>query len=182
MFDWIVSHLISDFFSFINKKFSLPYVSTIGIPCYIKTWKLSNNSIFNVKINDTSGQKRFRNINEGYYKRADICILIYDITNQNSFKECEEYFIPKILENCQKNIHVLLMGNKSDCIEKRKISKEEGIKLAFSNFFYFIETTCTQIEKVAECFSQMITIYDEINQKREYINLEGNTNNKKNCC
>ena len=51
---------------------------------------------------DTAGQERFRSINTSYYRKADCCLLVYDITNRKSFEEIENYFNEKIKEKCKK--------------------------------------------------------------------------------
>ena len=51
---------------------------------------------------DTAGQERFKAINTSYYRKADCCLLVYDITNRKSFEEIENYFNEKIKEKCKK--------------------------------------------------------------------------------
>ncbi len=108
---------------------------------------------------DTAGQVRFRANNEPYYKKADCCILLYDITNREEFNEIKEYFIVKIKELCKKNVKVILVGNKTDLEDKREISYNEGANLAFLNNFLFIETSCLKNENVYEAFEKIIGIY-----------------------
>ena len=72
---------------------------------------------------DTSGHERFRSINESYFRMANCCLLVYDITDEKTFKECE-YYSKEIKERCKKDIKVILLGNKTDLEDKRKISCE----------------------------------------------------------
>ncbi len=102
---------------------------------------------------------KFRPINESYYKQADCCILVYDITNREEFNEIKEYFIVKIKELCKKNVKVILVGNKTDLEDKREISYNEGANLAFLNNFLFIETSCLKNENVYEAYEKIIGIY-----------------------
>ena len=67
-------------------------------------YMLSDGSIINCIILDTGGAERFRAINENYYRKADGCILVYDITSEKSFNELKEYYIPKLKEKCKENI------------------------------------------------------------------------------
>ena len=46
----------------------------------------------NVQIYDTAGQEKFRALGENYYKQADCCLLVYDITKRNTFEECQNYY------------------------------------------------------------------------------------------
>ena len=49
---------------------------------------------------DTAGQERYNALSENYYKQADCCLLVYDITSRDSLNRIENYFVPKIKENC----------------------------------------------------------------------------------
>ena len=78
---------------------------------------------------DTAGQERYKSINTSYYRKADCCLLVYDITNRHSFEDIENYFNEKIKEKCKENIQVILLGNKTDLEEKMKCfeGKEQNI-------------------------------------------------------
>jgi small GTP-binding protein len=93
---------------------------------------------------DTSGQERYRSINENYYRNADCCLLVYDITNVKSFEECK-YYSTQIKERCKKNIKVILLGNKMDLEDKRKIDSKLGADLALKNKYIFMETSCLKM-------------------------------------
>ena len=51
---------------------------------------------------DTAGQERFRAINNSYYKKADCCLLVYDITDIKSFEDCKNYYNKQINDSCKK--------------------------------------------------------------------------------
>ena len=78
-------------------------MTTLGLQNYFNCYKLSDGSIVNVRIMDTSGQERYRAINSIYYRQADCCLLVYDITNKKSFEECK-YYSQQIKERCKENI------------------------------------------------------------------------------
>ena len=71
-------------------------VSTIGFEDFFHGFRLSDGSIVNVRIMDTSGQERYDAINEKYYRDADCCLLVYDITDKSSFNKIKNYYIKKI--------------------------------------------------------------------------------------
>lgn len=151
---------------------------------------LSDGSIINCKILDTGGAERFRALNENYYKKADGCILVYDITCEKSFNEIKEYYIPKLKENCKENIKTILLGNKSDKEDERIISPEEGAQLALENNFIFKETTCFERTNVANAFQTIIEITNIDMKRRERENngtikinkKSKKSNGKKTCC
>ena len=110
----------------------------------------------NCEIIDTGGQEKFNAINKTYYKRADACLLVYDVTNRASFEECQNFYKNEIIENCKKDIKVILIGNKIDLKELREISEEEGSKFAKENDYYFKETSCEKNFNVADAFETII--------------------------
>ena len=131
---------------------------TVGLPHYYNNYKLSDGSIVNIQILDTAGQEKFRALNTIYYRRADCCLLVYDITNSESFEECKNYFNDKIKEYCKENIQVILLGNKTDLENERKIPSELGAKFAYENKYTFMETSCLINENVADAFETLIEI------------------------
>ena len=109
----------------------------MGIPHYFSHYKLSDGSLVNVNILDTAGTEKFRSLSTSYYRQTDCCLLVYDITDEYSFNEIKEYFNDRIKELCKKNIQVILLGNKTDLEDKRKIPSEEGAKFCLENWLYF---------------------------------------------
>ena len=162
--------IILNFFSFINNKATVNLKPTIGLANYFSNYKLSDGSIVNVNIMDTSVQEIFRALNTIYYKMADCCLLVYDITNIDSFKEIK-YYNEQIKENCKKNVKVILLGNKSDLENERKVSSEKAAKYSMINDYIFMETSCFKNKNVADAFSTLI----------EITNIESKKNNKSNC-
>ena len=104
---------------------------------FSEIFQLKDGSYVNVEIMDTGGHEKYNSINRVYYRRADCCLLVYDITNPNSFNAIKNYYIQEIKEICKKNIKVMLLGNKTDLENKRKISHKDGAKLAQKNNYFF---------------------------------------------
>ena len=88
-------------------------------------YKLPNNHLLEVIIIDTAGQERFRALNTRYYRQADGILLVFDITNKQTFEELTNYYLDKIEDNCKENIPSILLGNKSDLEEKEKYPKKK---------------------------------------------------------
>lgn len=117
-------------------------------------------------IYDTAGQERYNSINETYYKKADAILLVYDITNKESFDVIRKYYCPKIKEFCKKNIPIMLLGNKTDKEEERVISMEDGIALSVEYKFKFCQASCLKNENVADSFEALIELWNFENQKK----------------
>ena len=121
-------------------------------------------------------------MNRQYYTKADCCLLVYDVTNKKTFKAIENFYIKEINSYCKKNVHVCLVGNKTDLKKKRKISSKEGAALASKYNFIFKETSCEFNSNVADAFETIITTTHkymlkngEYNQKTDGFKLgEGN--------
>ncbi len=148
---------------------------------YFSSYKLSDGSLVNVQIMDTAGQERFKSINASYCRKADCCLLVYDISNKNSFEECK-YYSEQIREKCKKGINTILLGNKTDLEHKRQISPEEGANFALKNNYLFLETSCIKNEKVADAFQTLIEITNksviENNDNKLNLNIKDNNNKK----
>ena len=151
-------------------------LSTMGLEEKYNTYKLSDGSIIGCTILDTNGTDRYRFLNETYYKKIDGCLIIYDITNRRSFDEIERYYIPKLKEKCKKNIATVLLGNKADMEDKRKVSIEEGEDLARKYNFIFKEASCSFQTIIENSFFEKRK--DNNNQDEDSISLSIDTHIK----
>lgn len=98
---------------------------------------------------DTAGQERFKTITSTYYRSAQGIMIVYDVTNQDSFANIQRQWLPEIQRYASSNVSLVLVGNKSDLSNKRVISTEEGKALADTLGVSFVETsarTATQVE------------------------------------
>ena len=118
---------------------------------------------------DTAGQERFKSINTSYYRKADCCLLVYDISDKYSFDQLKDYFIETIKEKCKKNIQIILLGNKTDLEDKRQVSAEEGANLALANNYIFLETSCLKNKNVADAFETLIEITNREAKKAKNV-------------
>ncbi|KAJ5077385.1 ras-related protein rab-13 [Anaeramoeba ignava] len=112
-----------------ENEFSDEYLSTIGVDFNTKRITIDSGGI-KLVIWDTSGQERFKKITNSYYRGAHGIILVYDITNEESFENIEENWMTSIKENANENVKTILIGNKCDLEEKRQVSKEKGKEFA----------------------------------------------------
>ena len=119
----IISRYTKDYFSS-----STP--STTGACYNSKEVFFGNNKSINFEIWDTAGQERYRSLAKVFYKSANVCILVYDITRKESYDELKEYWIDEIKENTNPDTILALIGNKSDLYEFEEVKKKEGMELA----------------------------------------------------
>ena len=125
-----------------------------------KSFQLSDGSVVNCFIYDTCGQEKFDALNKNYYKSANAILLVYDISNRNSFDAIKDYYCITIKEFCKSNIPIILIGNKSDLENEREVSTEEGVELAIKEKFIFKESSCLKNENVADAFEALIEMWN----------------------
>jgi len=170
-----------------DKVFNEVYMSTIGLDYRLKTLTLKNGKKVKLQIWDTAGQDRFRTITKNYYKGANGIILIYDVTSTETYENVENW-ISQIKEEASPNVVIYLVGNKVDMEDKRKVSTEEGQKIADENNLPFIETSAKSDININETFDNLVEKMDSVFsnlEKKDSVAISGNNlnkDNKKKCC
>jgi small GTP-binding protein len=154
---------------FTDGEFSNQYMITIGMDYISHNIKINKN-IFHLQLWDTAGSERFRSITKGYFSNSACAIIVYDITNEKSFDSIKEWVNEcKLYTN--KNIHLVLVGNKNDLKEQRKIEKEQGEELAKEYDMKFFEASALTGDNIEEIFVDICkTINKNINDKLYDLN------------
>ena len=126
---------------FIENKFTNDYTSTIGFDLKYKSLQLENNEVIKIIIHDTAGQERFKSLSTNYIKKANGVLLVYSITDKDSFNNISNW-MNDIIDEAGDKIPIVLIGNKCDLEDNRKISKEEGENAAkqYTLFLGFVRT------------------------------------------
>ena len=138
---------------FVENKFLKNHLATIGIDFKTKTLNINNQEI-KLKIWDTAGQERFRNITTQYYKGADGIVLVYDVTDEESYEKIRDW-MEQILSNTQQEeIGLVLLGNKCD-MEPRNVTEEMGKKMAEELKVNYFETSALTGQGIKEAFEQL---------------------------
>ena len=135
-----------------KNEFESDYSSTIGSHFQFKMEQLKNNLI-RYLIYDTSGQKKFESLIPLYSAEANILILVYDITNKNSFINLYHYL--GMIKN-RENVILALVGNKIDLEDKRQVTKEEAENFANENLLLFFEISAKSNEGINQFFLPII--------------------------
>ena len=145
---------------YVKGEFSEDYMITIGmdfLTCNLK----SDDKIFKLRLWDTAGSEKFRSITKGYYSNTCCALIVYDITNQNSF-DSVKHWIEDVKNYADKDTHLVLVGNKIDLKDQRKISKEDGQNLATQYGMDFYESSALTGENINNIFEG---ICKYVNQK-----------------
>ena len=152
-----------------DDTFTENHISTIGLDYRFKLVNLENDKKVKLQIWDTAGQDRFRAITKNYYKGAHGIILIYDVTNITTFNNIKSW-VSQIRENTTEKIKIALVGNKIDEEDLRKISFDEGQKLATEYDLKFFESSAKKNLRVSEVFNYITEEINNQNIKKEIEN------------
>ena len=138
---------------YIQKVFQESFASTIGVDFFMKSINIGDKSI-KLQLWDTAGTEKFRSITTGYYRGADAAFVVFDLSSKSSFKNLNEWiesYYKYSNPDVEKN--VILIGNKSDLIDKREVSKEEIEKFIKDNNINYFETSAKDGKNIDECFT-----------------------------
>ena len=150
-----------------DKSFQEAHLSTIGLDYRLKSMTLQNDKNIKLQIWDTAGQDRFRAITKNYYKGANGIILIYDVTNKQSYENVKNW-LTQIKEEANPNVIIYLAGNKIDVEEEQRvITTEDGQKIADEYKLPFKETSAKNGINVNEIFQELVEKIDETFSKLE---------------
>ena len=143
---------------FTDQRFEQTHDVTIGVEFGTKIVSYED-TIYNIQIWDTAGQETYKAITKSYYRGAIGCLLVYDITNRETFDEVSKW-LTDIKESNPYNTNIILIGNKLDLEDYRQVSYEEGKKFADDNKIEFIETSAKTGANVGSSFINMVKNID----------------------
>ena len=165
-----------------DKIFQETHMMTIGLDYRLKVMQLQSGKEVKLQIWDTAGQDRFRSITKNYYKGSHGIILIYDVTSLKTFENVKSW-VSQIHEEISDKVVIYLVANKIDMDDLRKVTKEEGKKLAEELDVPFVETSAKTGENIDYIFSDISERIDKV-----FGNIQRAAHNKtykapgKKCC
>ncbi|XP_010216837.1 PREDICTED: ras-related protein Rab-6A-like [Tinamus guttatus] len=130
-----------------------PFQATIGIDFLSKTMYLEDRTV-RLQLWDTAGQERFRSLIPSYIRDSTIAVVVYDITNLNSFQQTSKW-IDDVRTERGSDVIIMLVGNKTDLADKRQITTEEGEQRAKELNVMFIETSAKTGYNVKQLFRRV---------------------------
>ena len=180
---------------YLKDEFREDSKSTVGVELGTKFLKVKEVGT-KIQIWDTAGQERYKSITSSYYKGSHGCFIVYDITNEASFENVDKWY-QQAQKEASKDVSIILVGNKCDLEEQRKVSKEKGEEKAKQFNIPFFETSALSKIKIDDIFNEMVNnIFERtggpknddddieiINENdNKAISLNSQEQQKKGCC
>ncbi|KAI9495451.1 GTP-binding protein ryh1 [Zychaea mexicana] len=138
---------------FMYDTFDNTYQATIGIDFLSKTMYLEDRTV-RLQLWDTAGQERFRSLIPSYIRDSSVAVVVFDISNRNSFLNTEKW-IDDVRAERGNEVIIVLVGNKTDLNDKRQVTLEEGEKKAKDYNVMFIETSAKAGHNVKTLFRRI---------------------------
>lgn len=138
---------------FADDTYTESYISTIGVDFKIRTIELEGKTV-KLQIWDTAGQERFRTITSSYYRGAHGIIVVYDVTDQETFNNVKQW-LQEIDRYANEGVNKLLVGNKSDLVNKKVVDYNAAKEFADSLAIPLLETSAKNATNVEQAFLTM---------------------------
>lgn len=156
---------------FSRNEFTLDSKATIGVEFQTRTLVIDNKTV-KAQIWDTAGQERYRAVTSAYYRGAVGAMLVYDITKRQSFDHVARW-LEELRSLADKNIVIILVGNKSDLGSLRAVPTDDAKEFAQRENLFFMETSALEATNVETAFVTVLTeIYRVVSRKALVPNEE----------
>ena len=171
----------------IGKYFNSNEKSTLSSSYSVKKFNYKG-KIYIFHLWDTIGQEKYRSLTNMFFNNSKIIILVYDITNENSFKQLEYWYTQVINQLTEEDYLLAIVGNKNDLYKNEKVTEEQGKVFAREKNAKFIlasakDNPLSFVNFLEELFKEFIdkNIDKFDNQKGSILKKSKNKNNHK-CC
>ncbi|GBB90386.1 hypothetical protein RclHR1_17310002 [Rhizophagus clarus] len=129
--------------------------ATIGVDFKVQDMRFEGKK-YKLTIWDTAGQERFRTLTSSYYRGAQGVILVYDVSNRETFDQLDNWFNELSTYCTNKDVVKMIVGNKVDKEEQRVISRKEAEAYARKSHTLFLECSAKTRYGVKEAFEELV--------------------------
>jgi len=162
---------------FTKNKFHEKYISTIGIDFKSRTLSLGNNTFVKVVVYDTAGQEKYKGLIKSFYKKANGILLTFDLCNKETFDRLD-FWVQELKEYTGlKDLYIVLVGNKNDKNEERKVLYEEAKAYAEKNNFEGYYEVSAKLDEGGGIFDLFVDVTKGILKKILKKNKENDQQN-----
>ncbi|XP_064979468.1 ras-related protein RGP1-like [Musa acuminata AAA Group] len=152
---------------FARNEFSVDSKATIGVEFQTRTLNIDDKTI-KAQIWDTAGQERYRAVTSAYYRGAVGAMLVYDITKRQTFDHVARW-LDELRGHADRNIVIMLIGNKSDLGSLRAVPIEDAKEFAQRENLFFMETSALEATNVEGAFVTVLTEIYRITSKKSLV-------------
>ena len=168
--------------------------STVSATYSKKKVKTKKNKEITLQLWDTAGQEVYKGLTKLFYKNATGIIIVYDVTNRNSFEEIKNFWYNEVKLNAPDNVKIVIVGNKCDLYLKEEIKEEEARTYAENIGVMFQLTSALDSSGVDELFQNLADALDDpgfiVANNENNIKLNNDVRNvrnvrranRRNCC
>ena len=158
---------------YISNTFSDDSKATVGVEFFTKPFRV-NNDIVKLEIWDTAGQERYKSITSAYYKGSRGALLVYDITRPSTFEDVENW-MTEIKEKVRGSLKIMIIGNKLDLTNERKVDTETALDKAKSLNVPLMETSAFNSTNIQKAFESILReMYKEFKKEKDSEKKEQN--------
>ena len=136
-----------------DKEFDEEHITTLGLDFVTKKYTYENIDA-TIKIWDTAGQERFKTLTYSFYKKANGIIIAFDVTDQKTFDNIKNW-IDSINEHADQGIPRILVGNKNDMVDDRKVSLESAKATAEKYNLKYFDVSAKTDTNIKECMEEI---------------------------
>ncbi|KAK3212094.1 hypothetical protein Dsin_016800 [Dipteronia sinensis] len=139
---------------FVRGQFDPTSKVTVGASFLSQTIALQDSTTVKFETWDTDGQERYAAPAPLYYRGAAIAVIMYDITNPESFTKAK-YWVKELQKHGSPDIVMALVGNLADLQDSREVPAQDGIDYAEKNGMFFIETSAKTADNINQLFEEI---------------------------
>ncbi|GAA5829758.1 hypothetical protein JCM5353_002221 [Sporobolomyces roseus] len=150
---------------FMYDTFDNTYQATIGIDFLSKTMYLEDRTV-RLQLWDTAGQERFRSLIPSYIRDSSVAVVVYDITNRQSFMNTSKW-VDDVRSERGNDVIIVLVGNKTDLNDKRQVTTEEAESKSKELNVMFIETSAKAGHNVKTMFRKIAQALPGMDREQE---------------
>lgn len=171
---------------FVDDIFHKTVNTTIGVDFKAKIIDVDGIK-YKIKIWDTAGQERFRSITKSYYKQGDAILIIFDVSNYESFHDLDRWLHE--IREVNDTASIFIIGNKADL--KKIVNQKDIDEYINNNNLNYIECSAKTSDNITHIFEEVIKVlYEKITEYNTLINSDSGKNvrfnlinqEKKSCC
>lgn len=151
--------------SVMGNQFNPNEVTTVGAMFVLHSEEYKG-CRFEFQVWDTAGQEKFRSLGPIYYRNADAAIAVFSMTDEDSLRNLESW-IDAFTYSTGKTPIVIIVGNKSDLIDDRRVDSEQAQAWANQKKHPFIMTSAKTGDGISELFTKLAELIYNAHQPRQ---------------